>query len=141
MSLKTYDVRDITVTVNGNIISGYASDAVVEIEPNSDNYTSFTGADGDDHTRSRNNDKAGMIRITLAQTSLSNSVLNGLRKLDRQDNSGTFDISVDAPDGSYTGVDAYINIDPTATYTNEAGNRVWEIMVPVLNADYFGQSN
>lgn len=140
MTQLTYDAKDVVVTVNGSVISGFGADAVVNITANSDNYTQFTGADRQDNTRSRSADNSGTIEITLAQTSASNAVMTELIKQDKQDNSGLFDVSVLAPDGSCSGSDSWINNRPDATYTVEAnGDRVYSIIVPDMNQDFSGQ--
>ena len=73
--LKTYDAKDCAVIVAGTALSGFAQDAVVNVVRNSENYSSFTGADREDTTRARNADQSANVEISLAQSSASNAYL------------------------------------------------------------------
>jgi hypothetical protein len=75
--LWTYDPKRVTVSVHVYPISGFADGTFVTVEA-PDDYTRVDGCDGV-VTRVRNQIQAGVLRLTLAQSSSSNQVLDLLR--------------------------------------------------------------
>ena len=74
MAAETYDPKDITASVDGNKISGFA-EQMITAERESDQVVDEAGAQGD-VTRVITNDRRGNITITLLPTSPSNLLLS-----------------------------------------------------------------
>ena len=80
MSNKTvtsYDPQKVNVIVAGRVITGFASDGVVNLTRNSDSVTPAVGAKGD-VAYSENADETGTVALTLMSTSASLSYLRDL---------------------------------------------------------------
>lgn len=80
MSNKTvtsYDPQKVNVIVAGRVITGFASDGVVNLTRNSDSVTPAVGAKGD-VAYSENADETGTVAITLMSTSASLAYLREL---------------------------------------------------------------
>ncbi len=77
--MRNYDPRDVSVIVNGNIITGFADGTFVSVEKDEDNFETYVGAQGE-VGRSRNANPVGTITVNLQNVSPSNAVLNRLAK-------------------------------------------------------------
>lgn len=80
MSNKTvtsYDPQKVNVIVAGRVITGFASEGVVNLTRNSDSVTPAVGAKGD-VAYSENADETGTVAITLMSTSASLAYLREL---------------------------------------------------------------
>lgn len=80
MSNKTvtsYDPQKVNVIVAGRVITGFASDGVVNLTRNSDSVTPAVGAKGD-VAYSENADETGTVALTLMSTSASLAYLREL---------------------------------------------------------------
>ncbi len=133
---KTYDPKDVTVTVDGVLLSGFAPDSKVSIEFDNEFYTTQVGIDGDDVIRSKNNNRTATATITLMQYSTSRDYLLTKLLKDEKDNSGTFAISINGgPSGeSYSSEFAYIQKAPGASFEAESGSR--EFMLIMTQCKY-----
>lgn len=83
-----YDVKKITVVVDGRYLTGYSSDNKVSAEKLEDGLMEYIGVDGEVDF-SINANKAGTVKITLKSTSPSIAYLNRLANTKK-----TFSISV-----------------------------------------------
>ena len=144
MTLSTYDPKDITVTVNGSILSGF-SDDVVTIERAEDQVADTVGADGE-VMRTLTNDRRGIIAISLLQTSSSNLVLSVLANADEQTGGSVFPVLVqDNRSGSpptefHAAAEAWIQKQPQAVYNKSTSPRVWIIRCADLRMVVGGHS-
>lgn len=89
--VRTYDPKQIILTVGGIPIGGYADGTFIGFEYDEDAFTKVTGADGIT-SRSKSNNYAGFMAVTLAQTSPSNDVLSAIALADRLSNTGVVPI-------------------------------------------------
>lgn len=128
MAIKTYNPKEITIACGNHIITGYAEDSFVAIDPNGDGITKKVGCDGE-IVRSINPDDTSVIKISLLQTSESNSWLQARYNEDKKTGNGMFPVLIkDLKGGMVFSSDAAWAIKPTSrTYGKEAGNREWEI--------------
>ncbi len=135
-TFNTYDPKDVTVTVDGVLLSGFASDAKVGIEFENDFFTTQVGIDGDDVIRSKNNNRTATATITLMQTSTSRDFLVSKLLADEKDNSGTFAVSINAGAAgeSYSSEFAFIQKVPSASWEVESGTR--EFMIVMTQCKY-----
>ena len=138
MGDKNYDVRDQTTIVDGNIISGYASDSAVNITFNSDHYTFQPGIDGE-ITRSRTNDNSATITVSLMQTSESNKIFSDLAKKDKESNSGRFTYeTTDINGNNFFSNNCTLQKSADIDYQGEAQTRSWILHAPQLEYENVG---
>ncbi len=146
MTLSTYDPKDITVSVNGSILSGF-SDDVVTVERAEDQVADVVGADGE-VMRTLTNDRRGIVTISLLQTSASNLVLSVLANADEQTGGSVFPILIQdnrsgIPDGvpeAHAAAEAWIQKQPQAVYNKSTSPRVWIIRCADLRMVLAGHS-
>lgn len=125
-----YDADEVSLSLNGIPLSGYADGAFCRIAMESDAFSDIAGTDGE-VARSKSNDKRATITIMLLQTSKSNDVLSALAILDQN-----------APGGAGVGVfllrdrqgttlhlapSAWISKLPDSEFGREAGTREWTL--------------
>lgn len=91
--IKTYNPKEVIVTCGTHIVTGYADDSFISIEPNGDGITKKTGCDGE-IARSISPDNTYKVKLTLLQTSDSNSYFSGMVDLDRDTGNGLFPILI-----------------------------------------------
>lgn len=87
MSVFTYDPKQYTTIIGGNIITGFSDDDFVEIEREEDAWTKKVGVDGE-VTRAKSNNRSGHIILRVMQSSASNDALSALALLDEASNTG-----------------------------------------------------
>jgi len=128
VAVRTYDPKAVSISANGIPIGGFADGTFVEIERSEDMFTKVVGADGET-SRSKTNDRSGMITITLAQTSLSNDILSGLAYLDEVSNTGVFPVLVKDNEGNaiFFSEQAWIKKVAPASFSKGIENREWVI--------------
>jgi len=127
MSVRTYDPASVSVLVGGAPITGFADGTFVSIERNNDTFQIVSGADGI-VSRAKSNDKTGSMSITLAQTSPSNDVLEGIASLDELSSTGVVPVMVKDNSGRsvhFSG-NAWVRRVPTAEFGKEISNREWQ---------------
>lgn len=74
---QTYDPRDVVVSVNSTIITGFAESSFVKCSKNTDNFTHHVGGQGEvSYTETA--DQTGTITIKINNTSPSYIFLNQL---------------------------------------------------------------
>ena len=78
---KTYDPKKVNLIVGAIIVTGFAKGTFINAEYAEDLYKIMVGSDGET-TRVRNNDRHGVVTITLHNTSQSNGTLTALKQLD-----------------------------------------------------------
>lgn len=132
MSAQTYDPKEVIVTVNGTILSGFSED-VVTVARAEDQILDDVGADGE-VVRILSNDRRGIITISLQPTSASNLVLSVLANADEVSGGGVFPVLIQDNRGNdiHVGPQAWIVKQPDAIYNKTAAPRVWVLRVADL---------
>ena len=126
--IKTYSPKEVTMALGSHIVSGYADDSFLTIDPNGDGITQRVGCDGE-ICRSISPDDTFVIKITVLQTSESNSFLQNKFNQDQKTGDGMFPVLIkDLRGGMVFSSDAGWAVKPTSRgYGKEAGTREWEI--------------
>jgi UTP-glucose-1-phosphate uridylyltransferase len=124
--VRTYDASNVTVTVKGQFITGFAEGSFVECEKDETNFDVKVSAQGDVSVAKRNN-TLGTITITLSQTSPSVNFLDSLA------NSGEiFPVSVisnnEVKEKVY-GTKAMVEKPANKTFSDEVEDREYTIKV------------
>ena len=129
--LWTYNPKRVTVSVHVYPVSGYADGTFVSIEV-PDDYTRMDGCDGV-ITRVQNQIRAGVLRLTLAQSSVSNEKLDLIRAFIRSGFLSTVPVSItDTGGGGLIGgstrimcTGAWIRSAPVISFGKEPNAREW----------------
>ena len=126
MPVLTYNAADVTVEVDGNIITGVARDSFVKVEHDEDAWTKRVSADGRT-SRAKGNNFTGKITFTLHQTGDSNSVLQAIYDTDKLNSDGVVPISITDNSGNskHVAADGWPSKQPSAEYGAEEKDREW----------------
>ena len=126
--IKTYNPKEVTIAFGNHIVTGYADDSFITIDPNGDGVTKKVGCDGE-IVRSVSPDDTCIVKVTLLQTSETNSYLQARLNQDRKTGDGMFPVLIkDLKGGMVFSADAAWAVKPTShTFGKEAGNREWQI--------------
>lgn len=129
---KSYDFAEVQVIIGGLRIGGFGDDGGVSIEPQSDLASMKMGADGE-VTVSKLPQPFWIATITLMETSLSNTVLEGLLVAQRALPAG-FILPFALLDGetgeSLLSGQCIFLAWPTIGKEREAGTREWKLGIP-----------
>ena len=141
MSVQTYDPKEIIVSVNGQIITGFSED-VVTVSRVEDAVTDEVGADGE-VIRILSNDRRGTISISLLAVSASNLVLSIIANADELGGGNVIPILIKDNRGLdiHVGAEAWIVKQPDAVYNKSSEPRVWEFRVADLRMVLGGHQN
>ena len=117
--IKTYNPKEVTIALGNHIVVGYADDSFITIDPNGDGVTKKVGCDGDTY----------IVKLTVLQTSETNSFLQNRFKQDRQIGDGMFPILIkDLKGGMVFSSDAAWPAKPASRgFGKESNNREWEL--------------
>lgn len=139
--VATLSPTDVTVVISQagftHVVSGYMEDSNITVERGSDSYEKHTGIDNKT-SRIYKADKSGMVTINLAQTSVSNDVLDLLQRNDAaaRNSSGLFSITV--KDGSgrsvYHSLEAWISKVPNSAFGSSMQMREWVIQAAEMTS-------
>lgn len=139
--VATLSPTDVTVVISQkgftHIVSGYSEDSNITVERGSDSYEKYVGIDNKT-SRVYKSDKSGMITLSLAQTSVSNDVLDLLQRNDAaaRNSSGLFSVIV--KDGSgrsvYSALEAWIGKVPNSAFGSSMQMREWVIQAAEMTS-------
>lgn len=126
--VKTYNPKEVTVALGNHIVTGFADDSFVTIDPNGDRVTKKVGCDGE-VVRNISPDDTYIVKLSLLQTSDTNKYLQEMHELDMKKGEGTYPILVkDLKGGLVFSCDSAWAKGPASRgYGKEAGNREWEL--------------
>jgi len=127
MSIKTYSPEDVTITVGGSIITGYADGTFVKVARDDDAYKKVVGADGE-ISRTKSPNRGGYVELTLKQDSDSNAILGGYAALDEATGDGIVPVLVkDNLDYTAIGSKGWVRKLPDMERGKDLANMVWTI--------------
>ncbi len=126
--VKTYNPRQLIVTVGNKAISGFAEDSFLTIEEKGNGVVSKTGCDGE-VARAVDPTKQYTINLTLLQMSDSNSLLHKYYMRDKADGQGVFPITIKSitNDTIINTNAAWVVKEAVRTFGRETNNRQWTI--------------
>lgn len=127
-AIKTYNPKEVVVACGTHIVSGYADDSFISIEPNGDGIAKKVGCDGE-IARSISPDNTYKVKITLLQNSDSNSFFSNIADYDRATGNGLFPVLIKDLRGGllFATEAAWVIKKSPATRGKETNNREWEI--------------
>jgi len=123
-----YDSKQVLVIVGGAPISGFADGTFVEVAFDEQQWNKTTGADGLTQ-RSKTNNFAGNITITLMNGSSGNDVLSALWNADRSSNQGVVPVLIKDLSGRtlWAAENGWVQQMPNQAFAKEATERAWVI--------------
>lgn len=126
--VHTYNCKEVYIALGNHIVSGLAEDSFISIEAVGDGITKKVGCDGE-VVRSVSPDDTYAVKITVQQTSATNSFLQQRVELDRKTGDGDFPILIkDLKGGMVFSAESAWAVKPASrSYGKEAGNREWEL--------------
>jgi len=137
--MKEYRPADMSVIINGQVISGFAEGTFITVERDEDAYTYAPSTSGEG-TRVKNSNKAGKITIVLNQTSPSNQIFSDAVKADELNNNGVFPVLIRDNSGKdvHKSEAAYVVKFPSAQYAKENSTREYSIQCENLEMNLGG---
>lgn len=126
--VKTYDPKKVLIACGTHSVTGLADDAFVSVEPAGEGVTKKVGCDGE-IVRSISPDKTSTVKITLLQTSDSNSFLQQMYNQDQQNGDGIFPLMIQDLMGGvlFSAEEAWVAKQSTFARGKSDTNREWEI--------------
>lgn len=126
--IKTYNPKEVTIACGNHIVTGYADDSFITIEPNGDGITKKVGCDGE-IARAISPDNTYKIKISLLQTSDSNTFFSNKVDQDRETGEGMFALLIKDLKGGlvFSTEAAWCTKKASVTRGKENNNREWEI--------------
>ena len=130
MRVTTYNPKEVTCALGNHIMSGFADDSFIAIEPAGDGTSYVVGADGE-IARSIDPSKLCTIKISLLQASRSNSFLERKYRQDQKNGQGTFSVTINDILGAekFVGAIGWVTKPAAWNRGKTQQNREWEIVV------------
>lgn len=134
MAVRTYDPKQVIISIGGVPMSGFSDGTFLEIDRDEATWTKVVGADGL-VTRAKTNNFSGTLTLTLKQSSPSNDVLSGFLAIDEATNAGVVPILVKDLSGNsiYFSARAWINQYPSSTFGKDISDRQWTLSLDEAN--------
>lgn len=134
--VKTYNSKQVTVSVGTHAISGFADDSFITVEPVGEGIMSKSGCDGE-VARAIDPNSQYTVKLTLLQTSRSNNYLHQRHVKDKADGDGMFPILIKDLRGNFlfSADSAWVTKDPSRQYGKDTNNREWEIVTGPATID------
>lgn len=126
--VKTYNCKEVTIALGAHIVTGTADDSFVTIESNGDGVSKTVGCDGE-ITRAIDPDDSYKVKLSLLQTSSSNSFLQNRYQQDKATGDGMFPILIKDLKGGlvFSSDSAWVVKPPSRVYGKKGNNREWEL--------------
>ena len=126
--IKTYSPKEVTMALGSHIVSGYADDSFLTIDPNGDGITKKVGCDGE-IARAVSPDDTAKVKIVLLQTSDSNAYFSKKVDQDRDTGDGMFPILIkDLKGGEVFSTEAaWVVKKSPLNRGKDTNNREWEL--------------
>ena len=126
--IRTYNPKEVTISCGSHIVTGYADDSFITIEPNGDGITKKGGCDGE-IARAVSPDNTYKVKIVLLQTSNSSSFFSKMADLDRDTGEGMFPILIkDLKGGQVFSTEAaWVVRKSPVNRGKDTNNREWEL--------------
>lgn len=126
--IATYNPKKVTISLGNHIVTGFADDSFVSIDPNGDGVTKKVGCDGE-IVRSVSPDDTYIVKLSVLQTSPTNAWLQRMFAADVENGTGMFPILVKDLSGStvFKAAQAWPAKPASRGFGTESSNREWEL--------------
>lgn len=126
--IHTYDPKEVTISLGSHIVTGYAEDSYISIEPSGDGITKKVGCDGE-IVRSLSPDNTFNVKMNVLYQSASNSWLQAQYDMDMATGDGMFPIMIKDLKGTmiFQAAKCWAIKPAVRGFGKESGNREWEL--------------
>ena len=126
----TYNPKQVKVSLGNHIVTAYADDTFVNIEPNGDGTQLKVGCDGEVN-RAISVNRAYTITLTLLQNSPTNKFLETKYAQDQDEGNGNFPVLIKDVMGNdkFAGDYGWVTKPAAWGRGSDTTNREWEIVV------------
>ena len=126
--IATYNPKKVTISLGNHIVTGFADESFVSIDPNGDGVTKKVGCDGE-IVRSISPDDTYIVKLSVLQTSPTNAWLQRMFAADVENGTGMFPILVKDLSGStvFKAAQAWPAKPASRGFGKESSNREWEL--------------
>ena len=126
--VKTYNPKEVSISLGSHLVTGYADDSFITIDPNGDGVTKKVGCDGE-IVRSVSPDKTYIVKVVVLQQSDTNSFLQNCYAQDIKTGDAMFPILIKDLKGNmvFSSEAAWVVRPASRGYGRESANREWEI--------------
>lgn len=127
--IVTYNAKNIIMTMGTHIVTGYAEDSFITIDPAGDAVTYKVGCQGE-VVRSINPDMSVTVKLVLLYGTRSRDFLSNMVKKDRADGSGIFPVEIKDLAGGVilSAKNCWVTKTPSKVYGKEAQNGEYTIL-------------
>lgn len=128
--VTTYNPKKVTCALGKHMVSGFADDSFISVEPAGDGTSYVVGADGE-IARSIDPSNVYTLKLSVLQASSTNQYLQKMYDKDNKDGSGTFSVNISDLLGNekFTGSVAWVTKPATWGRGKAQSNREWAIAV------------
>jgi hypothetical protein len=140
MAVKQYNPKKVFCTIGEIVVEGYAKGTFLEIEQNEDDFSLYTGADGQG-VRALNASSAATVKITLSPRSKTNEQFSLLRTLDKESGLGVrpFLCKDLSSTDAYAAASIWIKRAPRKVFAAGIEANEWTLETDAMNS-FFGSS-
>jgi hypothetical protein len=126
MAIRTYNAADVTISVDGQLITGVARDTFVKVEHDEVAFSKKVSADGIT-SRAKSNNYTGKITFTVNQTSDGNEILQVIHERDKTLTDGVVEIKITDNSGNsnHVAAEGWSEKQPASEYGAEEKEREW----------------
>lgn len=126
--IHTYDPKQVTISFGSHIVSGYAEDSYITIEPSGDGISKKVGCDGE-IVRSLSPDNTFNVKLNLLYQSATNAWLQLQYDRDMSTGDGMFPILVKDLKGTmiFSAAACWATKPASRGFGKESGEREWEL--------------
>jgi hypothetical protein len=124
--VATYDPKNVSMIVGGQIMSGFGDGTFIKLSRNEQAFNLKVGVDGEG-TRAKSNNLSGKIEITLMQSSAANDILSSYALADQLSNTGAVPVLFRDNSGRTlaTALTAWVQKVPDTEFAKEVTTRAW----------------
>jgi hypothetical protein len=122
----TYDPKQVSCIVGGQIGQGFSDGSFIKVERNEAAFSLKVGVDGEG-TRAKSNNTSGKITITLMQSSSFNDILSGYAAADELSNTGAVPFLLKDNSGRTlcTALTSWVQKYADSEFAKEVSTRTW----------------
>lgn len=133
----TYNCSKVKIALGSHVVTGYAEDSFVVVDPINNGVTSKAGCDGE-IVRSVDPNERFTIKLALLASSQTHKFLLNKYQKDKKDGSGMFPILINDLTGreKFSAQKAWVTKIPSKTNGKESQNKEWTLETGQANAAY-----
>lgn len=133
----TYNCSKVKIALGSHVVTGYAEDSFVAIDPINNGVTSKAGCDGE-IVRSVDPNERFTVKLALLASSQTHKFLLNKYQQDKKDGSGMFPILINDLTGreKFSAQKAWVTKIPSKTNGKESQNKEWTLETGQANVAY-----